>query len=132
MYRCASATLAVAIAASTALIASPSAAQVQRNFPPSALRGELVVGDPPQILLNGVASQLAPGTRIRGQNNMLQMSGSLSGTRLIVNYTLDLGGQLADVWILRPDELAKRPWPKTLLEAQTWVFDFGAQTWAKP
>ena len=135
MYRCASAKsslLAVAFALAASLLCLPGAAQVQRNFPPTALRGELVVGVPPQVRLNGDASQLAPGARIRGENNMLQMSGSLEGSKLIVNYTLDTSGQIRDVWILTPDEMRKRPWPKTLLEAQTWVFDSGTQTWAKP
>ena len=136
MYRCAyakySPSLAVAFALAASLWCLPGAAQVQRNFPPTALRGELVVGVPPLVSLNGDASQLAPGARIRGQNNMLQMSGSLEGSKLIVNYTLDMSGQIRDVWILTSEEASKRPWPKAMLEAQTWRFDFGAQTWTKP
>ena len=136
MYRCAhakySSAFAVACALATTLWCLPGAAQVQRNFPPTALRGELLVGTPPLVSLNGDASQLAPGARIRGQNNMLQMSGSLEGSRLVVNYTLDMSGQIYDVWILTPEEARKRPWPKTLLDAQAWLFDFGAQTWTKP
>ena len=136
MYRCAhakySSAFAVACALATTLWCQPGAAQVQRNFPPTALRGELLVGTPPMVSLNGDASQLAPGARIRGQNNMLQMSGSLEGSRLVVNYTLDMSGQIYDVWILTPEEARKRPWPKTMLDAQAWLFDFGAQTWTKP
>ena len=136
MYRCAhakySSAFAVACALATTLWCLPGAAQVQRNFPPTALRGELLVGTPPMVSLNGDASQLAPGARIRGQNNMLQMSGSLEGSRLVVNYTLDMSGQIYDVWILTPEEARKRPWPKTMLDAQAWLFDFGAQTWTKP
>ena len=136
MYRCAhakySSAFAVACALATTLWCLPGAAQVQRNFPPTALRGELLVGTPPLVSLNGDASQLAPGARIRGQNNMLQMSGSLEGSKLVVNYTLDMSGQIHDVWILTPEEARKRPWPKTMLDAQAWLFDFGAQTWTKP
>ena len=136
MYRCAhakySSAFAVACALATTLWCLPGAAQVQRNFPPTALRGELLVGTPPMVSLNGDASQLAPGAHIRGQNNMLQMSGSLEGSRLVVNYTLDMSGQIYDVWILTPEEARKRPWPKTMLDAQAWLFDFGAQTWTKP
>lgn len=136
MYRCAhapsSSPITVAFALAATLWCLPVAAQVQRNFPPTALRGELVVGVPPLVSLNGDASQLAPGARIRGQNNMLQMSGSLEGSKLIVNYTLDMSGQIRDVWILTSEEASKRPWPKAMLEAQTWRFDFGAQTWTKP
>ena len=47
MYRC-----ALAAFAATMLIA-PAAAQVQRVFPPAALRGEIVMSNPPDITLNG-------------------------------------------------------------------------------
>jgi hypothetical protein len=60
------------------------------------------------------------------------LSGGLTGSKLVVHYTLDADGQVQDVWILTADELAKRPWPKTVLEAQAWTFDFATQTWAKP
>ena len=125
MYRCVIAGLAAAF-----LVASASA-QVQRNFPQSALRGEIVVGNPPEILLNGKAARLAPGSRIRGQNNMLELSGSLGGARLPVHYTLDTDGLVKDVWILRPEELANVPWPTTPLQSQTWAFDPTAQTWTR-
>jgi hypothetical protein len=133
MYRCASALIATAsIAASALLFSLPSAAQVQRNFPPNALRGELIVGEIPQVSVNGVSGSLAPGARIRSQNNLLQMSSTLIGAKLLVHYTLDTSGQVKDVWILTADEAAKRPWPRTALEAEKWEFDFGAQTWSKP
>jgi hypothetical protein len=126
MYRCALAALAVAASI------APAAAQVQRNFPQTALRGTIVVGTPPEILLNGKAARLAPGARIRGQDNLLQMSASLAGQRLLVNYTLDTLGLVYDVWILRADEAAMRPWPVTPEQAATWTFDPAAQTWTKP
>jgi hypothetical protein len=133
MYRCASASIATALIAASALVFTlPSAAQVQRNFPPNALRGELIVGDIPEVSLNGATATLAPGARIRSQNNLLQMSGSLVGAKLLVHYTLDTAGQVRDVWILTTDEAAKRPWPRTQLELDKWEFDFAAQTWSKP
>lgn len=129
MYRCAPALVVAALALLSAL---PCVAQVQRNFPPNALRGELTVGEIPQVSVNGVAGLLSPGARIRGQNNMLQMSGSLVGAKLLVHYTLDAAGQVRDVWILTAAEAAKRPWPRTVMELEKWEFDFGAQTWSKP
>ena len=133
MYRCIPRCIPSMPVATLALFLSLSAfAQVQRNFPPNALRGELVVGELPQVSVNGAAGALAPGARIRGQNNMLQMSGSLTGAKLLVHYTLDTAGQVKDVWILTADEAAKRPWPRTLMEAEKWEFDSGAQTWSKP
>jgi hypothetical protein len=117
--------------AALCLAAAPAAAQVQRNFPADALRGALVVEAAPEITLNGTPARLAPGARIRGQNNMLAMSGSLTGLKLLVNYTFDMHGHVKDVWILTPDEAARRPWPATREEAARWEFDLAAQTWTR-
>ena len=125
MFRC---VLTAALIAATPFVAQ---AQVQRNFPQNALRGEIVVTNPPEITLNGKASRLAPGSRIKGQNNLLVMSGAAVGQKLVVNYTLDQYGLVSDVWILRKDEIA-RTWPKTAEEAAKWSFDPVAQTWTKP
>ncbi|AKJ31282.1 hypothetical protein [Caldimonas brevitalea] len=105
-------------------------AQVQRQFPQNALRGQMVVHQPPVIVLNGKEARLAPAARIRGQNNMILMSGSLVGAELPVNYTVDDYGLVKDVWVLRPEE-AKKLWPKHPEEAARWAFDPAAQTWIK-
>ena len=109
-----------------------SAQQVQRPFPANALRGELRFGQPPQAELNGAPVRLAPGARIRGENNLLVMSGAVAGQKLLVNYTWDTAGLIKDVWVLTPDERARRPWPTTPREAVEWRFDPAAQTWQKP
>ena len=88
-------------------------------------------GEDISALLNGQSVQLAPGARIRGQNNMMVMSGQAIGQKLVVNYTADTYGLLMDVWVLRPDELERR-WPKTLEDAAKWRFDPQTQTWTKP
>ena len=126
MYRC------LALAGSLLLLHSTAPAQVQRPFPATALRGELVVTAPPEARLNGAPTRLAPGARIRGRDNMLQMSAALVDQKLRVNYTLDLYGLVREVWILRDEEAAVKPWPRSLAEAQTWTFDPVAQTWSKP
>ena len=127
MYRCASLAAVAAI-----LVTAPAFAQVQRTFPQNALRGAIAFGQPPEIALNGEPARLAPGARIRGQSNMLEMSGTLIGTRLLVNYTVDTSGLVKDIWILTPEEAAKRPWPTTPRQAEDWVFDPNAQTWTRP
>jgi hypothetical protein len=126
MFRC------LVLAATLVATTLPAAAQVQRAFPQDALRGEVAVGNPPEIEVNGVAARLAPGARIRDQNNMLAMSASLSGLRFAAHYTIDTNGNVRDVWILRADEAAREPWPRTLQQAQAWTFDPVAQTWTKP
>jgi len=126
MFRC-----VIAAAAAFAFL-MPAGAQVQRAFPQNALRGEIVFGNPPEITLNGSAARLAPGSRIRNQNNLLEMSGALVGNKFPVHYTTDLSGLVKDVWLLRPEELANKPWPTTSKESSSWSFDPIAQTWTKP
>jgi hypothetical protein len=109
-----------------------SSAQVQRQFPKNALRGSIVVGEPPTVELNGRETRFAPGARIRNQANMIAMSGTLVGAKLLVHYTLDSMDQLNDVWILTPAEAAKRPWPTTPQQAEAWQFDATTQTWSRP
>ncbi len=129
--------LAAALVAA-ALNVSPSATWAQsepghRVFPAQALRGELGVLAFPEVLLNGRVERLAPGARIRGADNMLQTPASLAGLKLTVHYTREAGtGLLMDVWILNAVERARKPWPQTEREAQTWTFDPAAQTWKKP
>ena len=108
---------------------APASAQALRKFPPDALRGALVVQSPPEVLLGGAPARLAPGVRIRGANNLLLMSATLTGQRLLVHYTLNPQGHLKDVWVLTPQEAAKQPWPSTPQQAASWDFDAAAQTW---
>lgn len=126
MYRC------LLAATAAFVIAAPAAAQVQRGFPQNALRGTITFGTPPAALLNGKTALLAPGVRIRGLNNMLEMSASVVGVKATVNYTLDTEGLIKDVWLLRREEIAVLPWPTTAEQAQAWSFDPVAQTWTKP
>jgi hypothetical protein len=93
------------ITCASATFSLNSAAQT-RDFPASALRGELEVITPPQVLLDGKADQLSPGARIHGTNNLLVLSGSLVGQTLWVNYTREIGGTLSEIWILTDAEMA--------------------------
>ena len=112
--------------------AGPAAAQSGRPFPANALRGELVVTQPPEVLLNGQPARLSPGARIRAADNMQQLSGTLVGQRLLVHYTREPSGGVHNIWILSPDEAARKPWPTTPDQAQRWVFNPAAQTWTQP
>ena len=126
MIRCA------ALGLSALLFSSAVAAQVPRLFPPTALRGELTGTAPPDVLLNGKPARLAPGARIRNEDNRFEVMGQIAGRKLVVNYTLDAGGQLLDVWILTASERARQPWPVTPAQAQSWQFDPIAQIWSRP
>lgn len=129
MLRCALLVMSFMAATASCL---PAAAQASRNFPATALRGEVVVTQPPELALNGRAARLAPGARIRGTDNLLVMSGAVVGQRLVVHYTRDSVGNLLDVWILTPAELARRPWPATPEQAAAWLFNPDTQTWSRP
>ena len=99
------------LVASTALLtalvllaASVSAQTITRPFPPKAQRGAMVVTSPPDIVMNGKSDRLSPGARIRGQNNMMVMSGTLVGQNLLVNFVREPNGMVHEVWILNEAE----------------------------
>ena len=125
MYRCAASLVAAALAFSAA-----AQAQVQRAFPQTALRGEVAFKIAPDITLNKKPAHLAPGVRIRGANNMMVVTGEVTGRTFTVNYTVEPSGLVLDVWILRPEEI-KVFWPKSREEAAKLDFNAAAQRWAK-
>jgi hypothetical protein len=133
MNRCARAAASTTAAIACLLGAGSALAQtLQRPFPANAWRGELVVGQPPAATLNGQAVRLAPGARIRSLDNLLVLSGTLIGQRLLVHYTLDGEGLVQDAWILSSAEAAKQPWPRSAKEAEGLRFDPASQTWSRP
>jgi hypothetical protein len=79
-----------------------------RPFPPNAERAAMLVTFPPIIQLNGKPDRLSPGARIRGLNNLLQLSGSLVGQNLLVNFVRSPSGEVHEVWILTEAEAALR------------------------
>ena len=91
------------------LVAGPAMAQSGRSFPPQAQRAVLQVIQAPDLLLNGKPARLAPGARIRGSNDLLVLSGTLTGQTLLVNVVLESGGLVKEVWILSPEEAAQAP-----------------------
>jgi hypothetical protein len=116
----------------TACASSSSSDQISRNFPQNALRGTVAVLNANDIVLNGRPARLAPGARIRNADNMLEMSGALIGREFVANYTVENDGLVRDVWILRNEERARRPWPVSMDQARAWQFDPTAQTWTRP
>ncbi|MGS5085389.1 hypothetical protein ACVC7V_02635 [Hydrogenophaga sp. A37] len=90
------------------LVTQAMAQNQPRIFPAKALRGTLVVTQPPIVTLDGKAAQLSPGARIRGTNNLLLLSGGLVNQPLTVNYTLEPHGMVHDVWVLTEAEAAEK------------------------
>ena len=132
MNRCASHLLGTlfVLAAASPLAMPPAQAQTAtafkpavRQFPAAALRGEMVVVAPPVITLDGKADRLSPGSRIRGTDNLLVMSGALVNQPVVVNYLRESAGNVHEVWILNSEEIKlKRPNSKA-----SW-FSFGSST----
>lgn len=97
--------LTILASMSLVILSLPLAAQNSlRHFPNSAQRGEFEVTSPPNVLLDGKPVRLSPGARIKNPNNMLVMSASLVGKKLIVNYLMDFQGMIHEVWILNATE----------------------------
>ena len=85
-----------------ACIVAPAAAQVQRVFPQTALRGAIVIGVAPGSRSTAPPARLAPGARIRDADNMAVVPGAVAGGPYLVHYTVDTSGLVKDVWILTP------------------------------
>jgi hypothetical protein len=122
MYRCA---LALALTA-TCLVAH---AQQHRTFPAKALRGELIVTQFPDALMNGRPVRFAPGARIKSDTNLWVPPAGLTGQKVVVHYTFESTGMIMDAWVLNPAELANKPWPTTPAQSAAWAFNPGNQTW---
>lgn len=99
--------LTLALLASS-LLPAAQAQTLTRQFPDKALRGKLVVQQPPWVTIDGKTAQLSPGSRIRNTNNTVVLSASLVGQELAVNYVRDGQGLLHDVWILNAVEVSEK------------------------
>lgn len=90
-----------------ALSAGSASAQLStqgRKFPEKAAFGQLRITQPPEAQLDGKAARLAPGARIYGTDNLLQLSGTLVGKSLAVAYVKDSYGLLHQIWVLTEAE----------------------------
>ena len=114
MNRCRSIVLKCTTVFTLALCALPNIASAQleanpllvtRQFPARTKRGVMTITQPPELTLNGQTERLSPGARIHDANNMISMSGSLIGQKLLVNYVREPAtGLVHEVWILTPAE----------------------------
>lgn len=93
----------VTLAFASLLVNLSAQAQV-RNFPNDVARGTVTFVAPPQVLVNNRSEFLAPGVRVRNEQNLLALTGSLLGKTFLVNYLRDPAGLIREIWILTPDE----------------------------
>ncbi|OEZ56196.1 hypothetical protein [Duganella sp. HH105] len=87
---------------------SLSALAFERPFPAHALRGKMTPGYFPDISIDGKPRQLSPAARIFNQDNMIEMPAAIRGSDIVVNYTVDMNGNIDRIWILTPEEAAQK------------------------
>ena len=129
MNRCTTAFLNRRLLGSIALAAAASAsllAQAQglpsndtRNFPPTALFGELTITNFPEVAINGGAIRTTPGFRLFSQERSVVFAHNYAGQKMLVGYVIEPQTQgLHTAWILTPAEIEKyKPiQPRTLLQ----------------
>ena len=88
------------------LFASAAAAQV-RPIPADAQRAKMRHLESGVVELDGKRAQLAPGAQIRDASNRVIVPSALPPGS-IVKYRRDAAGQVREVWVLSPQEAAKR------------------------
>ena len=93
--------LALAIA-----VASTAYAQISRQLPGDGKLGELTGQQQPYplLLIDSKVLRLAPGGRIYDQSNRIILHNFLPATATVL-FIQDMNGDVARVYILRPDEL---------------------------
>ena len=92
---------------SLCLLSASAQAQQLRSIPDQAKHGEIRHVQETIVSIDGVQQRLAPGAQIRDQSNRLVMPTAVPvGAQ--VKYLLDQEGLVRQVWILTPEEAAKR------------------------
>ncbi len=92
-----------------AIAASSHAQQLPRQLPPNGKLGELVHEQPqpfPLLQINRKTLRLAPGGRIYDQYNRAILHNYLPQQAYVL-YTQDPQGFVAQLYLLRPDELQR-------------------------
>ena len=114
-----SALLAAAASASLPTLAQGLPSNDTRNFPPSAMFGELTVTNFPEVAINGTAIRTTPGFRLFSQERTVVFAHNYAGQKMRVGYVIEPQTQgLHTAWILTPAEIEKyKPiQPRTLLQ----------------
>ena len=95
----------LAMASALAFLAAPDALAQPRTFPAHTKLGALEITVFPRATLDGAPIVMAPGARILNESNLIQVPSTVQGSRA-VRYRTDLLGQVVEVWLLTPQELA--------------------------
>jgi hypothetical protein len=88
------------------LFASTATAQI-RPIPSDTERAKMRHIEGRVVELDGKRAQLAPGAQIRDESNRIIVPTALPPDS-VVKYRRDAAGQVRDVWVLSPQEAAKK------------------------
>ncbi len=91
-----------------ALFWAVSVVAQMRPIPPEAKRAYLRHVQEMAVSLDGVPMQLASGAIIRDQKNLIVVPVSIPREGAWADYTVDSNRQVVRVWLLTPEELARR------------------------
>ncbi|MDR2297922.1 MAG: hypothetical protein LBE30_06230 [Comamonas sp.] len=114
-----SALLAAAASASLPALTQGLPSNDTRNFPPTALFGELAITNFPEVAINGSPIRTTPGFRLFSQERSIVFASNYAGQKMLVGYVIEPQTQgLHTAWILTPAEIEKyKPiQPRTLLQ----------------
>ena len=96
-----------ALALVTAAFFAASAFAQLRTIPADAKRAKISPVQERIVVLNGKREMLAPGVQIRDAQNRIIVPNALPANSL-VKYRRDAAGAVSEVWILTPNEAARR------------------------
>ena len=98
------------LAALLVLLSTATAAQQQflRAIPADAKRGVMSHVHDTMVEIDGKPARLTQGAQIRGQSNTIVLPTALP-PKSLVRFQVDQAGHVDRVWILTPQEAAKKP-----------------------
>jgi hypothetical protein len=92
------------LAALLGLFLATTSAFAFRILPDNVLYGELKHLEPPYMMIGDKVYRIAPGSKIRDQNNRILVPVS-APTKGRIAYNFDYLGQILGVWFLTPAEI---------------------------
>ena len=102
---------ALAVLGAAALSAPVSAQIVQRAVPDNTLRATIAPVTDMIVSLDGSQVLLSPSAQIRDWNNFIIVPSALPPGGALADYQVDANGQLTRVWLLTPEEAARKKNP---------------------
>ncbi len=85
-----------------------TAAAFERIFPEDVKRGSMSIEGGQNLRINGKPRTFSGAIQIRNSENMIQVSGAISGNAIPVYYTENQQGDIHRVWILNEEEIRRK------------------------